>query len=105
MNSLNSLLHGHQCPFSKVGRGASHVFPHHHYCRHPKHYHHHVYDCLKECKLKNYNGGEKNSLPCLVFVGNTYIKKKKGKKVVMAVGVWSSTMPLLLVPSFAELPS
>jgi hypothetical protein len=31
-------------------------------------------------------------------------EKKKGKKVVMAIGVWNSITPSLLVPSFAKLP-
>jgi len=53
-------------------------------------------------KLKNCNGGEKISVLCLVFMG-AHISKKK-KKVAMAIGVWSSTTPSLLVPSFAELP-
>jgi len=53
-------------------------------------------------KLKNCNGGEKISVLCLVFMGAHITKKKK--KVAMAIGVWSSTTPSLLVPSFAELP-
>lgn len=34
----------------------------------------------KSAKLKNYNGEEKNSLSCLVFVGVPIAKKKKEKR-------------------------
>jgi hypothetical protein len=44
--------------------------------------------------------------PCCVwFLWVAHIsKKKKEQKVAMAIGMWSSTTPSLLIPSFAELP-